>query len=71
MSFEGLVYEERAFYALRRERAQTSHTSHFKHSGETNGGTQMPRAHASWKNTAPEKRVHDGLRGDYYVSLMY
>lgn len=47
MSFEGLVYEERAFYALRRERAQTSHTSHFKHSGEKNGGKHMPRAHAS------------------------
>ena len=71
MSFEGLVYEEKAFCALGRERAQTSHTLHFKHSGEKNGGKHMPRVHTLWKNIATERRVNDGLRGDYYVSLMY
>lgn len=71
MSFEGLEYEERAFYALGREGAQTSHTLHFKHSREKNGGKHKPRAHASWKNTAPDRRVYDGVRGDYHVSLKY
>lgn len=73
MSFEGLEYEERAFYTLPFRKRKSTNKPHltFQTLEREKWGKHKPRAHDSWKNTAPDRRVYDGLRGDYYVSLKY